>query len=246
MNQGVVVQNLRKYFQDRKRGTVRAVDDISFEAHPGEIFALLGPNGAGKTTTLRTIATVLSPTSGTVLVEGIDVTQDPDRVRRKIGFLPADSGLYHRLTPREVVTIFGRLYGLDKATVRKKTEELFEILQIANFADTRIDALSTGMRQRVALARAVIGDPPVLILDEPALGLDVPTAKVVEDYILKAKREGKCVILSTHMMEQAEYLADRIGVIHEGKLKAIGTMEDLRRRTGKTRLREIFLDLLEA
>ncbi len=242
----VVVNALKKIFKDRKRGIVRAVDGISFEAYPGEIFAILGPNGAGKTTTLRILATILHPTSGTASVAGYDVVKHPDKVRKNIGYLPAESGLYHRLTPREVVTFFGKLAGMPDQVLKKKIEQLFDSLGISDFADTKIDKLSTGMKQKVAIARTIIHDPEVLILDEPTQGLDVPSSRLVEQFIIEEKNRGKTIILSTHIMEEAEYLADRIFVIHKGKQKAAGTIEELKRITGKTRLKEVFLTLIGA
>ena len=240
----IAVKQLSKSFQDKSRGTVHAVNGLSFEAQEGEIFGLLGSNGAGKTTTLRMLATILKPTSGTAVVAGHDVVNAPDQVRRSIGFLSGDMGLYHRLTPREVLMLFGQLAGLDRATARHRSAELIQRFDMGNYADSRIDNFSTGMRQRLAVARVVMHDPPVLILDEPTTGLDVPTAQIIEQFVVEAKRRGKCIIYSTHVMEEAEYLCDRIGVVHEGQLTALGTMDELRKRTGKHRLREVFLDLL--
>jgi sodium transport system ATP-binding protein len=238
------VEGLTKTFRDKKRGEVHAVDHVSFEVRAGEVFGLLGPNGAGKTTTLRMLATVMQPSEGTAVVNGHDILTAPEEVRRSIGFLSSDMGLYHRLTAREVLRFFGKLNGLEGTALRERVAAIFTLLSMDGFADTKIDALSTGMRQRVAIARTLVHDPPVLILDEPASGLDVPTARAIEDFILRARAEGKAIILSTHVMEEAEYLSDRIAVIHEGKLKTVGTMDDLRAATGKHRLREIFLDLL--
>ncbi len=243
--EGVVVQDLKKYFLDRKRGLVKAVDGVSFEARPGEIFALLGPNGAGKTTCLRVIATVLKPTAGQVFVQGWNVTQHPDQVRRVLGFHPGDAGVYHRLTPYEMVTVFAELAGHDRREAQKKAWEIFDQLGLTEVAKTPMGKLSTGQRQKSAIARIMVVDPPVWVLDEPALGLDVPTTQEVEQAILDAKQRGRTVILSTHTMEQAEYLADRIAVMDRGKIQAMGTMEDLRRSTHKTRLREIFLSLIK-
>jgi sodium transport system ATP-binding protein len=240
----IQVQNLSKTFTDPKRGKVRAVDAVSFEVGDREIFGLLGPNGAGKTTTLRLLATVMTPTDGAATVGGHDIVREPGEVRKKIGFLSGDMGLYHRLTPREILAFFGRLNGLDGAALERRTREMFTLLQMNSFADTKVDQLSTGMRQKVAVARTLLHDPPVLILDEPASGLDVPTARVIEEFILEARRAGKCILLSTHVMEEAEYLCDRIAVIHQGKIRVTGTMEELRAATGKQRLREIFLTLL--
>ncbi|MBI4513889.1 MAG: ATP-binding cassette domain-containing protein [Gemmatimonadetes bacterium] len=210
----ISVRDLAKVFQDKKRGPVRAVDGVSFDVGRGEIYGLLGPNGAGKTTTLRILATVLAPSRGSATLDGLDIFRDGRRVRQRLGFLSGDMGLYHRLTPRELVAFFGRLNSLDGARLRPRMDELFSLLGIHEFADTKIDKLSTGMRQRVAIARTLVHDPPVLIL------------------------------YSTHVMEEAECLCDRIGVIHRGKIRAVGTIEELRARTGKSRLREIFLDLL--
>ncbi len=245
MPPGVVVRNLHKSFYDRKRGRIHAVNGISFEAQPGEIFALLGPNGAGKTTTLRILATVLRPDEGSVEIQGVDALRSPEQARRLLGYHPGDAGVYHRLTPREMVQIFGRLRGLDAPTLRRRTQEVFERLGLEDIAHRPMGKLSTGQRQKAAVARLWVMDPPVWILDEPALGLDLPTTRVVEDTLLEARNRGRTVILSTHIMEQAEYLADRIGVIHHGKIVALDTMENLRRRTGKQRLREVFLALLD-
>jgi len=240
----IQVQHLSKAFTDPKRGAVRAVDGVSFEVRKGEIFGLLGPNGAGKTTTLRLLATVMAPTSGTAVLNGHDVVRSPGEVRRQIGFLSGDMGLYHRLTPREILAFFGQLNGLDGAALKSRIAEMVALLDMRSFADTKVDQLSTGMRQRVAIARTLIHDPPILILDEPAAGLDVPTARVIEEFILEARRAGKCILLSTHVMEEAEFLCDRIAVIHQGRIRITGTMEELRAATGKQRLRGIFLALL--
>ena len=240
----IQVQNLSKTFTDPKRGAVHAVDGVSFEVRGHEIFGLLGPNGAGKTTTLRLLATVIAPTAGTASLGGHDIVRQPGEVRKQIGFLSGDMGLYHRLTPREILVFFGELHGLDGPALRDRVTRLVSLLDMQSFADTKVDQLSTGMRQKVAIARTLVHDPPILILDEPAAGLDVPTARVIEEFILEARHSGKCILLSTHVMEEAEYLCDRIAVIHQGKLRITGTMEELRAATGKRRLREIFLALL--
>jgi sodium transport system ATP-binding protein len=240
----IQVHNLSKTFKDPKRGVVHAVDDVSFEVRAGEIFGLLGPNGAGKTTALRLLATVMTPTGGTATLGGHDILRAPGEVRKQIGFLSGDMGLYHRLTPREILRFFAELHGLDGAALRDRIAHMLTLLDMTGFADTKVDQLSTGMRQKVAIARTLVHDPPILILDEPASGLDVPTARVIEQFILDARTAGKCILLSTHVMEEAEYLCDRIGVIHQGRLRITGTMEELRAATGKQRLREIFLTLL--
>jgi sodium transport system ATP-binding protein len=240
----IQVQAISKSFSDPKRGTRLAVDNISFEVRAGEVFGLLGPNGAGKTTTLRMLATLLKPSSGTATLNGFDIVGEPEKVREQIGFLSGDMGLYGRLTPRETLEFFGQLNGLDSARAAQRISEVLSMLDMRNFADVRGDKLSTGMKQKTAIARAILHDPPVLILDEPTSGLDLPTARNIEAAVLNAKKTGKCILYSTHIMEEAEYVCDRIAVINDGKLRAIGTMEDLRRETGKQRLREIFLDLL--
>ena len=240
----IQVDALSKVFHDKKRGQVHALRGVSFRVQPREIFGILGPNGAGKTTLLRLLATVLSPTGGTASIAGHDIAREPTAVRASIGFLSGDMGLYGRLTPREILRFFGQLSGLDRARLSSRIDQVVALLEMASFADTRTDKLSTGMRQRVAIARTIVHDPPVLILDEPSYGLDVPTARIIERFILEARNQGKCIVFSTHVMEEAEYLCDRIAVIHEGALRIIGTMEELRAATGKTRLREIFLELL--
>ena len=242
MNAAIQVQNIVKSFADKKHGSRVAVNGVSFEVFPGEIFGLLGPNGAGKTTTLRVIATLLKPTSGTAVLNGFDIVREPDKVRGSIGFLSGDMGLYGRLTPRELLRFFGQLNRVQG--LEAKINESITRFGITDFADSKIDKFSTGMKQKVAIARTMLHDPPILILDEPTSGLDVPTARTIEKSIVEAKTRGKCVVFSTHVMEEAEYMCDRIAVIHDGKVRMIGTMDELRAATGKQRLREIFLQLL--
>jgi len=240
----IEVESLSRSFTDKKRGVVHAVNQVTFRVAPGEIFGLLGPNGAGKSTCLRILATLLAPTSGRARVNGFDIQQDPARVRESIGFLSGDMGLYPRMTPRELMLFFGRLSQVSESDLKRRSGELIERLGMGGFADSRFDKLSSGMKQKAAIARTLIHNPPVLIFDEPTATLDVVTAGIVEGFILDAKREGRCIIYSTHIMEEAEYLCDRIAVINEGQLRMTGTMEELRVATGKQRLREIFLDLL--
>ncbi len=240
----ISVTGLVKSFTDPKRGTLNAVNDVSFDVFPGEVFGLLGPNGAGKTTTLRILATLLKPTSGTAVLNGFDIVRDPGRVRQQIGFLSGETGLYARLTPREILSFFGEMNGITGAPLKTRVADTMERFGITAFADVRTDKLSTGMKQKTAIARTVLHDPPILILDEPTSGLDVPTARTIEQCIVEAKQRGKCIVYSTHVMEEAEYLCDRIAVISDGSLKITGTMQQLREATGKQRLREIFLGLL--
>jgi sodium transport system ATP-binding protein len=242
MTAAIQVQNITKSFADKKHGSRVAVNGVSFDVFPGEIFGLLGPNGAGKTTTLRVLATLLKPSSGTAILNGFDIVREPDKVRGSIGFLSGDMGMYGRLTPREVLKFFGELNRVPDLNAR--IGEMISRFSIGDFADSKIDKFSTGMKQKVAIARVMLHDPPILILDEPTSGLDVPTARTIEQSIVDAKKRGKCVVFSTHVMEEAEYLCDRIAVIHDGKVRMIGTMDELRAATGKQRLREIFLQLL--
>src|SRR5579871_5738955 len=199
----IQVQEISKTFHDPKRGTRKAVDQVSFDVRAGEVFGLLGPNGAGKTTTLRLVSTLLKPTSGTAIINGFDLNRDPAKVREQIGVLSGDMGLYPRLTPREILEFFGKLNGMDEARRKQRTNELFTKFEMQSFADVRTDKLSTGMKQKAAIARTMLHDPPVLILDEPTSGLDVPTSRIVEASIMEAKRAGKCIIYSTHIMEEA-------------------------------------------
>lgn len=238
------VRELTKSFDGSGAGARLAVDRVSFEVRGGEVFGLLGPNGAGKTTTLRLLATLLKPDSGSADLNGFSITDRPEKVRAQIGFLSGDMGLYGRLTPREILDFFGKLNSMDAARRAKRMEQLMGMLGMQSFADVRTDKLSTGMKQKTAIARTMLHDPPILILDEPTSGLDLPTARTIESAIVEAKRAGKCILYSTHVMEEAEYLCDRIGVISDGRLKTIGTMEELRAATGRQRLREIFLELL--
>jgi len=241
----IQVDSLSRHFSDPKRGTVEAVDQVSFTVGKGEIFGLLGPNGAGKSTTLRLISTLLKPTSGSATINGFSIATNPADVRGQIGFLTGDMGLYARLTPREILMFFGRLAEVPEQDLSRRANELIDRLDMREFADTRSDKLSSGMKQKTAIARTLVHDPPVLILDEPTATLDLPTARVIEASILDARRAGKCIVYSTHIMEEAEYLCDRIAVINHGQLKISGTMDELRAATGKQRLREIFLGLLE-
>jgi sodium transport system ATP-binding protein len=241
----IQVRDLTKVFSDSKRGSIRAVDHISFEVREREIFGLLGPNGAGKTTALRMLATVMKPTHGTAVLGGHDVVREPEQVRKMIGFQSGDMGLYHRLTPREILSFFAKLHGLNGVRLKTRIEEMLSLVAMQDFADTKVDKLSTGMRQKVAIARTLIHDPAILILDEPASGLDVPTAQVIEEFILQARNQGKSILLSTHVMEEAEYLCDRIAVIDRGRIRIVGDMAELRAATGKQRLREVFLELLD-
>ncbi len=233
----IEVDGLVKRFAGRE--VVTAVDHVSFTAKAGEVFGLLGPNGAGKTTTLRILSTMLSPDEGTVRVGGWDVREHPQEVRRSIGLLSVGTKLYGRLTAREVILYFARIQGVSNPVER--TESLIERFGIGPYADERTERLSTGMKQKVNIARATVHDPPVLILDEPTSGLDVIVAQVFLEFVEEARDAGKCVLYSTHIMSEAERLCDRIGILHQGRLFALGTLEELREQTGEHYLEGIFL-----
>ncbi|MHB8926475.1 MAG: ABC transporter ATP-binding protein [Bacillota bacterium] len=233
----VEVQGLTKRFNN-----LTAVDGVSFAARPGEIFGLLGENGAGKTTTLRVLATVLAPTSGDAVVNGFSVTREAQKVRASIGFVSSDAGLYDRLTARENVAYFGRLHGLPGPTLTKRIDVLFAWLDLKDAADRRVGKFSKGMKQKVCIARALVHDPPVMLLDEPTAGLDVTAIHAVDEFILRAKREGKTIIFSSHIMSEVEKLCDRVAIIHHGSIIAAGTMDELMAK--RERFEDVFLRLI--
>jgi sodium transport system ATP-binding protein len=241
----IEAQNLVKIFRDRKRGTVSAVDRVSFSCRPGEIYGLLGANGAGKTTVLRMLATILEPTAGSATVAGYDVRKDPQKVRSCVGFLSTATALYARLSAFEMVQYFGRLHGLDELTLRSRIDALFERLEMNDFRDRRCDKLSTGMKQKVSIARTLVHDPSVMIFDEPTVGLDVMAARTIAGFIRECRDAGKTVIFSTHVMSEVEKLCDHIGIIHDGKLMAEGTLAELRERYNLHDLEDIFVKVVE-
>lgn len=242
----IVVRELTKRFPNPDGTEKTAVDQVSFAAQPGEIYGLLGPNGAGKSTTLRMMSGLLRPTSGGVFINDVDVVNDPDAVKRQIGYLTANTGLYARLTPIELLHYFATLYGLSKEAADARVTELIDWLDMGDFLRLRCGALSTGQKQRTSIARALIADPPVLILDEPTLGLDVLSNRLILSFIHSQADAGKTVILSTHALDEIEAMCGRVGLIHNGKLIADGDMESLRSLSGKQRLSEIFLQLVGA
>jgi sodium transport system ATP-binding protein len=239
----IEVSELCKVFPTTDGGEKRAVDGLSFRVEAGEIYGLLGPNGAGKTTTLRMIGGLLGPTSGTARLNGHDIRTEQEAAKRCLGYLTAGTGLYHRLSPREMLRYFGELVGLERAAIESRIKALLEWLDMGEFADLRCGGLSTGQRQRTNIARALMGDPPILIMDEPTLGLDVLTNRIVLDFIRAEGARGKAIILSTHYLAEAETLCRRFGLIHEGRLVGEGDLETLRKRTGGGRLSEVFLKL---
>jgi sodium transport system ATP-binding protein len=240
----IEAMQLSKVFQDKKRGAIKAVEGVSFRAEPGKIYGLLGANGAGKTTTLRMLATILKPTAGTAVVAGHDIVQAPEKVRHNVGFLSTATALYARLSAQEMVEYFGRLHGLDDAALKSRIDDIFGRLEMNEFRDRRCDKLSTGMKQKVSIARTLVHDPPVMIFDEPTIGLDVMTARTIVQFIRECRTRGKTVIFSTHVMSEVEKLCDTIGIIHNGKLLAEGSLEELRTRYKETDMEEIFVKVV--
>jgi sodium transport system ATP-binding protein len=240
----IQADNLTKIFKDKKRGEVKAVDQVSFTCEPGVVYGLLGPNGAGKTTTLRMLSTALKPTSGTAVINGVDVTKEPQKVRSQIGFLSGNTGLYGRLSPREMVRYFGKLYGMSMPAIEERTEKLFGMLDMHDFANARNEKLSSGMKQKVSIARSVVHDPAAMIFDEPTTGLDVMSSRTIVQFIRLCRDEGKTVVFSTHIMSEAMRLCDKVGIIHEGKLYAEGTVHDLLEKTGVDNLESAFIKIV--
>src|SRR5262245_7045003 len=212
----IEVDGLCKTFHDTAGRPVRAVDGVSFSARPGEILGLLGPNGAGKTTTLRILCTLLKPTAGSARVAGFDVVTQADAVRRHVGFLSASTGVYDRMTAREMVEYYGRLHGLAGLELETRVEELFRVLGMHDIRNVRGSKMSTGQKQRVSIARALVHDPPVLIFDEPTNGLDVLVQRAVLQQVRALRDRGKCIVYSTHIFREVEKLCDRVAIIQRG------------------------------
>ncbi|MBN1435275.1 ABC transporter ATP-binding protein [Candidatus Fermentibacterales bacterium] len=239
---GIEVRSVSRSFWSG-REEIRALADVSLTAHKGEVVGLLGPNGAGKTTLLRILATLLRPDSGSARVNGYDVIEDAMEVRRSIGYLSTRTGVYGRLTPLEIMDYFGSLHRMSPSMIAERTEMLFGRFDLWKLASLRCEELSGGNQQRVSLARALLHDPPVLILDEPTTGLDVIAAATTIGFIDISRDLGCCVLFSTHVLSEAEKLCDRIAILHEGEIRADGTLEELRERTGQRFLEDIFLHL---
>lgn len=228
----------------KRYGDVWAVDRLSLQVHPGEVYALLGANGAGKTTALRCLATLLRPTGGTARIAGLDVCTTPIAARSQLGFLSASMGLYQRLTAKELLEYFARLHGLEGELLQVRLGEAIDVFEITTFRDRLCGTLSTGQRQRVSIARAVLHDPPVLILDEPTLGLDVLSSRTIFEFIEDARRRERTVLFSTHQMDEVELLADRVGVLAGGRLVAEGSVDELVARSGEKNLARAFLRIV--
>lgn len=245
----IMADNLVKTFikneKKNKKVDINAVDGISLTVGEGEIVGILGPNGAGKTTLLRMMSKLMKPTSGMVSIRiGEKEISDDIEVKRHIGYLSNNTKLYGRFSTAELLRMLGVIYGMDKESVEKKIGEISEILSLEDFIDNRIEKLSTGQTQRASISRCLIHDPQVYIFDEPTLGLDILSSAAIIDFMKKEREAGKTILYSTHYMEEAEYLCDRIVMIHQGKIISEGTPEELKAGLGKENLRDVFAELI--
>lgn len=236
----IEVNQLRKTFTNKK-DTVVAVDNVSFTADDGKITGLLGHNGAGKTTTLRMLYTLMKPESGFVTVDGINVQDNPTEVRNRLGVLPDARGVYKRLTARENIAYFGKLYGMSDAAIDARIDQLVEALDMKDIIDRRTEGFSQGQRTKTAIARAIVHDPKNIILDEPTNGLDVMTTRAMRAFLNKLKDEGRCVIFSSHIMQEVAALCDRIVIVSKGQVVASGSADELRAQTGIDNLEDVFV-----
>jgi sodium transport system ATP-binding protein len=235
----IVIENV-----SRSYGEVRAVQDVSFTVEPGQVVGLLGPNGAGKTTLLRLLATLLKPDTGKISVSGFDVVDDPLAVRARLGYETGDTGLYSRLKPAEFLRYFGRLQSIPKQQLEARIAVLQSEFDMGEFADRLCGNLSTGQKQRVSLARALLSDPPVLVLDEPTVGLDIVSAGFIIQALRRAAENGRAVLFSTHILSEVELICDRVVILHRGCVLAYSTVPEILEQTGQTRLSKAFLSLI--
>src|SRR5512138_2312190 len=235
----IQVQGLSKSF-----GKVRAVQNVSFLAPDGQITGLLGPNGAGKSTTLRMLYTLLKPDSGTAQVDGYDVRQSALEVQRRIGVLADARGLYHRLTSRENIRYYGRLHGLEGEALEAQINSLIALLDMQTIADRRTEGFSTGEKLKVAIARTLVHDPKNVLLDEPTNGLDVMSTRAMRQFIRRLREEGKCVLFTSHIMQEVAALCDQIVIISNGEVSATGSPDDLRKQTNRENLEDAFVAVI--
>ena len=236
----ITVSHLKKTF---RRNKVEAVKDVSMEIRDGQIFALLGPNGAGKTTTMRMLSTLLLPTSGSICYDDVPLSEDTEAIRRRIAFLTNEIRLDGQFTPDELAEYYGRLYEMTPEKIAENKTKLFDYFGIAEFRNRRYETFSTGMKQKTSIAICLLHDPDTIIFDEPTNGLDILTQNLIEEYMLKLKEEGKCIILSTHILDLARRLSDRVGVIVDGKSVYVGEMAELASSQGVATMEEAFLKL---
>ncbi len=238
------VRQLKKSYHDLHSGEFVAVDSISFDALPGQIFGLLGPNGAGKTTVLRILGTLLKPTAGSVTINGYDVEKDAEQVRHQLGFVSTNTAIYDRMTGWEMVQYFGRLYGMQKDSLAERMEMLFERFHMGRCRDLLGAKMSTGMKQKVSICRAMIHDPPVLIFDEATSGLDILAAREVLDTVQMLRDQGKCIVFSSHIMSEVQRICDRIAIMHRGDILACGTIDQLVDAHPQEDLEEMFFQMI--
>ena len=239
----IIANDLHKSFKT-KTGKVTAVDGVSFTAHDGQITGLLGPNGAGKTTTMRMLYTLMTPDRGNVTVDGIDAARDPVAVRRALGVLPDARGVYKRLTARENIAYFGELHGLSSKQIAERTKALSDALDMGDILDRQTEGFSQGQRTKTAIARALVHDPRNVILDEPTNGLDVMTTRAMRGFLRQLREEGRCVIFSSHIMQEVAALCDRIVNIAKGTVVAAGTADELREQAGEDNLEDAFVKVI--
>ncbi|MEL3953911.1 MULTISPECIES: ATP-binding cassette domain-containing protein [Stenotrophomonas] len=236
----IVAENLHKAFKT-KTGLIHAVQNVGFQAEDGRITGLLGPNGAGKTTTMRMLYTLMKPDQGRVLVDGIDAAVDPIAVRRQLAVLPDARGVYKRLTARENIAYFGQLHGLSAARIRERTKVLSTALEMEDILDRQTEGFSQGQRTKTAIARALVHDPRNVILDEPTNGLDVMTTRALRGFLRGLRDEGRCVIFSSHIMQEVAALCDHVVIIAQGTVMAAGSADELRAQTGESNLEDAFV-----
>ena len=250
----IEVKNLSKTFElskkqrkelNTKETQFKALQDVSFHCQPGKVFSLLGPNGAGKTTTLRTIGGIIRPTSGSVLINGIDIAQQPNEARKHIGFLTGSTGLYARLTPNEMIAYFAGLYGVEKTTMELRKKKLFDMLDMHFYANKQIGKLSTGMKQKVSICRTMIHDPDILVFDEPTSGLDVISAEAIINLVKDCKAQQKTVIFSSHIMSEVELLCDDLAIIHRGKIIEQSSFQAFKESAPNQSLTERFIEIIK-
>jgi ABC-2 type transport system ATP-binding protein len=241
MNPIIQINHLKKTY-----GKKEAVKGISLDIKEGELFVLLGPNGAGKTTTLKMLVGLLKPTSGSILIGGIDALKDPMAAKKQLSYVPDIPYVYDKLTPWELLRFIGKLYWMDPKIIHEEGEKLLKFFSLSDVQDTLIEEFSHGMRQKVILAASLLHNPKVFILDEPMVGLDPISIKSFKDFLREKSRQGMTIVFSTHTLTMAEELADRIGIIHNGELVALGSMDDLRKKyESKENLEHMFMKLVE-
>ena len=238
------VRQLTKIYKDIHSGEFTALNGISFDAMPGQIYGLLGPNGAGKTTALRILSTVLKPTTGTAVVNGFDVTTHPEMVRRQIGFVSCNTAIYDRMTSWEMVHYFGQLYGMEPEKLQIRMESLFEKFQMNEIRNVLCSKMSTGMKQKVSIVRAMVHNPPVLVFDEATSGLDILVAREVLKTVEQLCHQGKCVIFSSHIMSEVKRLCDRVAIMNRGNILAEGTIKQLSEKYEQDDLEELFYEMI--